>query len=104
MSVNESCFFNEQCEDSTPETECRDGRCICRFDKTPISKNDGSVECTGETVSAPATSENIFMEFYFFSDKRERHVAAQPSQPCDVFNSGCNGADVYHYLRGATIV
>lgn len=52
VSVNETCFFNEQCEDMTPETECRDGRCICRFDKTPITKKDGSVECIGEKSTA----------------------------------------------------
>ena len=48
VSVNESCIFNEQCEDSTPETACIDGKCICRFDKTPITKKDNSVECIGE--------------------------------------------------------
>ena len=48
VSVNESCFFNEQCETSIPQTECRDGRCICRFDKTPIVKKDGSIECMGK--------------------------------------------------------
>ncbi|CAO1439619.1 unnamed protein product [Diamesa hyperborea] len=44
-SVNETCFFNEQCESATPETECRDQRCICRFEKTPTTKKDGSIEC-----------------------------------------------------------
>ncbi|CAG9807732.1 unnamed protein product [Chironomus riparius] len=48
VSVNESCFFNEQCETSIPQTECRDGRCICRFDKMPILKKDGSIECMGK--------------------------------------------------------
>ena len=48
VSVNESCFFNEQCETSIPQTECRDGRCICRFDKTPVLKKDGSIECMGK--------------------------------------------------------
>ena len=46
-SVNETCFFNEQCESATPETECRDQRCICRFEKTPTTKKDGSIECIG---------------------------------------------------------
>lgn len=48
VSVNETCFFNEQCETSVQQTECRDGRCICRFDKTPVVKKDGSIECMGK--------------------------------------------------------
>lgn len=43
--VNESCFFTEQCEQMTEQTECRDGRCICRFEMNPIFKPDGTVEC-----------------------------------------------------------
>ncbi|XP_005176102.2 uncharacterized protein LOC101892199 isoform X2 [Musca domestica] len=46
-AVNESCFFNEQCEVKYFQTECRDGRCVCRFDMTPIWLKDGSVECKG---------------------------------------------------------
>ncbi|XP_017131313.1 uncharacterized protein LOC108148683 isoform X1 [Drosophila elegans] len=46
-SVNESCFFNEQCEMRYFQTECRDGRCICRFEMSPIWAKDGSVECKG---------------------------------------------------------
>lgn len=46
--VNESCFFTEQCEQMTEQTECRDGRCICRFEMNPIFKPDGTVECRGE--------------------------------------------------------
>ncbi|XP_075154271.1 EB domain-containing julius seizure protein isoform X2 [Haematobia irritans] len=46
-AVNESCFFNEQCESKYPQTECRDGRCVCRFDMTPIWLKDGTVECKG---------------------------------------------------------
>ncbi|XP_061506282.1 uncharacterized protein LOC1275930 isoform X2 [Anopheles gambiae] len=43
--VNESCFFSEQCEAVTEQTECRDGRCICLFEMNPFFKPDGSVEC-----------------------------------------------------------
>lgn len=43
--VNESCFFNEQCETVYYLSECRDGVCGCRFQRTPIVKSDGSVEC-----------------------------------------------------------
>ncbi|XP_061396370.1 uncharacterized protein LOC133332001 [Musca vetustissima] len=46
-AVNESCFFNEQCEVKYFQTECRDGRCVCRFDMTPVWLKDGSVECKG---------------------------------------------------------
>ncbi|KPU80175.1 uncharacterized protein Dana_GF18410, isoform C [Drosophila ananassae] len=46
-AVNESCFFNEQCEMKYFQTECRDGRCICRFEMSPIWGKDGSVECKG---------------------------------------------------------
>lgn len=48
VSVNESCFFNEQCEDAVPQTECRDGRCVCKFEKDPLWRKDGSVECVGK--------------------------------------------------------
>ncbi|XP_017848053.1 uncharacterized protein LOC108603614 isoform X2 [Drosophila busckii] len=46
-AVNESCWFNEQCEAVYFQTECRDGRCICRFEMSPIWGKDGSVECKG---------------------------------------------------------
>ncbi|KAL7022733.1 hypothetical protein ACKWTF_012363 [Chironomus riparius] len=59
VSVNESCFFNEQCETSIPQTECRDGRCICRFDKMPILKKDGSIECMAIKQDAPAPPSQI---------------------------------------------
>uniref|UniRef100_A0A1Q3FV81 Uncharacterized protein n=2 Tax=Culex tarsalis TaxID=7177 RepID=A0A1Q3FV81_CULTA len=54
--VNESCFFTEQCEQMTEQTECRDGRCICRFEMNPIFKPDGTVECRG-TVTKPIVTE-----------------------------------------------
>lgn len=44
VKVNESCFFNEQCEASLIQTECRDGTCTCRFEMVPALK-DGKVEC-----------------------------------------------------------
>ncbi|XP_037807553.1 uncharacterized protein LOC119600976 isoform X4 [Lucilia sericata] len=46
-AVNETCFFNEQCEVKYFQTECRDQRCVCRFDMTPVWLKDGSVECKG---------------------------------------------------------
>jgi hypothetical protein len=47
-AINESCFFNEQCEMSNYQTECREGHCVCRYGKTPLTKKDGSVECSGQ--------------------------------------------------------
>ncbi|XP_023722539.2 uncharacterized protein LOC111872665, partial [Cryptotermes secundus] len=45
-SINESCFFNEQCEMSHYQTECREGHCVCRFEMTPFTKKDGTIECS----------------------------------------------------------
>jgi hypothetical protein len=45
-AINESCFFNEQCEMSNYMSECREGHCVCRFEMTPFTKKDGSIECS----------------------------------------------------------
>ncbi|KAK0098191.1 hypothetical protein PV326_010625 [Microctonus aethiopoides] len=47
-NVNESCFFTEQCEEKVPQTECRDGRCICIFEKIPVMQPGGLIECLAE--------------------------------------------------------
>ncbi|RLU23171.1 hypothetical protein DMN91_005449 [Ooceraea biroi] len=47
-NVNESCFFHEQCEARVPQTECRDGRCICLFEKIPVTQPDGTINCVAE--------------------------------------------------------
>lgn len=47
-NVNESCFFHEQCEIRVLQTECRDGRCICLFEKIPMMKPDGVITCVGK--------------------------------------------------------
>lgn len=44
-TVNESCFFNEQCEAFYFQTHCLDGHCICRFDLIPTRSDDGTFEC-----------------------------------------------------------
>ncbi|GLV40968.1 julius seizure [Carabus blaptoides fortunei] len=44
-AINESCFFNEQCEATMIKTECKDNRCVCRFELTPNFKSDGTVDC-----------------------------------------------------------
>ncbi|CAH1126034.1 unnamed protein product [Ceutorhynchus assimilis] len=43
--VNETCFFNEQCEKEYYMTECKDGVCVCRFQRLAILKEDGSIDC-----------------------------------------------------------
>jgi len=47
-NVNESCFFHEQCEARVIQTECRDGRCICLFEKIPVMHADGVIICVGK--------------------------------------------------------
>lgn len=46
-SINESCYFNEQCEAYNFQTECRDGRCICRYEMTAVQTREGNYECKG---------------------------------------------------------
>lgn len=48
-TINDTCFFNEQCEAFHFQTECRDGRCICRFEMSPTINKDGTIECKGIT-------------------------------------------------------
>nr|XP_023018653.1 uncharacterized protein LOC111507554 isoform X1 [Leptinotarsa decemlineata] len=43
--VNESCTFNAQCEAVNFQTECKEGICICRFEKQPIFRPDGIIDC-----------------------------------------------------------
>ncbi|XP_033229617.1 uncharacterized protein LOC117181159 [Belonocnema kinseyi] len=52
-NVNESCDFNEQCEMKVSQTECRDGRCICIFEKIPVLQDDGSTACIAEVKEPP---------------------------------------------------
>ncbi|XP_050575049.1 uncharacterized protein LOC126914722 isoform X5 [Bombus affinis] len=53
VNVNESCFFHEQCEARVIQTECRDGRCICIFEKIPVTQSDGSIVCVAEQIEEP---------------------------------------------------
>lgn len=53
VNVNESCFFHEQCEARVIQTECRDGRCICIFEKIPVTQSDGSIVCVAEHIEEP---------------------------------------------------
>ncbi|XP_075232158.1 EB domain-containing julius seizure protein isoform X2 [Lycorma delicatula] len=49
VDINGSCFFNEQCETKVLQTECKDGRCACRFEMTPTYR-DNKFECTATYV------------------------------------------------------
>ncbi|XP_050308558.1 uncharacterized protein LOC126744973 [Anthonomus grandis grandis] len=51
--VNESCFFNEQCEKEYILLECRDGVCICRFQRQAVIKPDGTIDCIPMANSDP---------------------------------------------------
>ncbi|XP_012225333.1 uncharacterized protein jus isoform X2 [Linepithema humile] len=52
-NVNESCFFHEQCEARVIQTECRDSRCICLFEKVPVTQPDGVITCVAEIKEPP---------------------------------------------------
>lgn len=56
-NVNESCFFHEQCEARVSETECRDGRCICLFEKIPVIQSDRII-CVAE-IKEPTSLQYI---------------------------------------------
>lgn len=107
VTVNESCIFTEQCEDAIPETECRDGRCICRFDKTPVTKKDGSIECLGEGKAFTlvggevANSKN---QFFFYSHQGKWFNALDKSWSHYVFDSDSHGTDVHYHLCCSAIV
>ncbi|CAB3239216.1 unnamed protein product [Arctia plantaginis] len=45
-SINETCMFNEQCEDVDFKTECKNERCACKFEMVPEMMVDGGVVCT----------------------------------------------------------
>lgn len=47
-SINEACFFNEQCETRLFQTECKDNVCACMFERTPVFHPDNTIECIGK--------------------------------------------------------
>ncbi|KAJ8673474.1 hypothetical protein QAD02_004736 [Eretmocerus hayati] len=53
VNINGSCFFTEQCELTVTQTECRDNRCICIFEKIPVLNKDGSYHCVAEVKKPP---------------------------------------------------
>jgi hypothetical protein len=104
VSVNESCIFNEQCEDATPETACMDGKCICRFDKTPITKKDNSVECVGELDDHEKLLATTDQLLSLLSCQGEGSFTAIAGQPSNVPDPHRHGFDVHYNLRCSTPV
>ncbi|XP_061377559.1 uncharacterized protein LOC116766827 isoform X2 [Danaus plexippus] len=43
--VNETCIFNEQCEEMVFKTECRNDRCVCKYEMVAELTSDGGVVC-----------------------------------------------------------
>uniref|UniRef100_A0A6P7GA72 Uncharacterized protein LOC114339579 n=1 Tax=Diabrotica virgifera virgifera TaxID=50390 RepID=A0A6P7GA72_DIAVI len=52
--VNETCLFTEQCETVNFQTECKDGMCVCRFEKQAVMKPDGRIECEDQVEESKA--------------------------------------------------
>ncbi|VVC98437.1 unnamed protein product [Leptidea sinapis] len=46
--INETCSFNEQCEDVVFKTECRNERCTCMYDLIAEVSVDGGIVCNPE--------------------------------------------------------
>ncbi|XP_055585391.1 uncharacterized protein LOC129738226 [Uranotaenia lowii] len=80
--VNESCFFTEQCEQMTEQTECRDQRCICRFEMNPIFKPDGTVECRVSGIEGPR-------ELMENGDGNQTFTNTNIARPAKVVTSRC---------------
>lgn len=49
-AVGDDCFFNEQCEENSFDTECRKGMCSCRPGKIAISRKDMHDSITVEWI------------------------------------------------------
>ncbi|CAH0729168.1 unnamed protein product, partial [Brenthis ino] len=43
--INETCIFNEQCEEVVPQTECRNDRCVCLYEMVAGLNDEGRIEC-----------------------------------------------------------
>ncbi|KAG7308005.1 hypothetical protein JYU34_006636 [Plutella xylostella] len=46
--INETCMFNEQCEDVVFKTECRNERCVCKYEMIAEAAEDGTIMCVPE--------------------------------------------------------
>lgn len=122
-AINESCFFNEQCEAVYFQAECRDGRCICRFEMSPIWAKDGSVECKGRYRLSPSTWQLsiVYLLLLLFAVHKQCNGkcvcvyvftcrAAGQARTRDLhwsghdWRAGRHGIDVYYYLCRPAIV
>ncbi|XP_063360204.1 uncharacterized protein LOC134649392 isoform X3 [Cydia amplana] len=54
-SINETCTFNEQCEEAVIMTECRNDRCACKYEMVAEVTVDGGVVCQPEKQVEPST-------------------------------------------------
>lgn len=43
--INETCTFNQQCEEVVPQTECRNERCVCLYEMVAGLNEEGRVVC-----------------------------------------------------------
>lgn len=53
--VGEDCFFNAQCEETLLQTECRDNKCICKYELEPVKQPDGTIVCKDTYVPPEET-------------------------------------------------
>lgn len=124
VKVNESCFFNEQCEAFLYTTECREGTCSCRFEMIPVQK-DGKVECISKYIQLlkMLSKKNVYTNIWYnwivkklirngaftkiasfiylclFSCRRTKEARSRNSRrSSNVHNFGSYGRHVYHNL------
>ncbi|KAJ0179008.1 hypothetical protein K1T71_005783 [Dendrolimus kikuchii] len=45
-TINETCMFNAQCEEMDIKTECKNEKCVCKFEMVPEITIDGGVICS----------------------------------------------------------
>jgi len=63
--INETCFFNEQCEKAFYMMECKDGVCVCKFQRQAVMRKNGSIEC----IRKPLSDLHVFLvKFAFFKN------------------------------------
>lgn len=79
-AVGDDCFFNEQCEENSTDTECRNGMCSCRPGKVAISRKDVHdsitvewIECIdlhssqGNSLTLSANLNSFFILIFIFA-------------------------------------
>ena len=61
--INETCSFNQQCEEVVPQTECRNERCVCLYEMVAGLNEEGRVVCKGIWSLLPSLVE-VLIVFY----------------------------------------